>query len=121
MSIELPDQPSHAVNLVADPGGRYLYFLLLPGQWESEPEPDHTEGLWRADTHTGALAHVLPSLPVEQDCCPLHPIAVSPDGRALLMKASTFFNLLDLESGERFWLDLPGESTILDWLPPDSP
>jgi len=36
------------------------------------------------------------------------------------MKALTFFNLLDLESGERFSLDLSCEAIVLDWLPPNS-
>ena len=116
MTIALPRQPSRADQLVAGRDGRYFYFTLLPGH--SGSEPARTYGWWRADVSTGALEQLSPALPVGPDGERLSPVAVSPDGRALLLWGKTGYALLDLQSEAHFLLALPPETQILDWRQP---
>jgi hypothetical protein len=118
--IDLPRQPSHAHGLTWGPAGRHLYFVLMPGPWAGHSGEDpvtETHGLWQVTIESGELMEVLPSVPLVHacDCVPLRPLVVSPDGRALLMGAQTVFELVDLQSGATYALDLPGKATILDW------
>jgi hypothetical protein len=116
MMIDLPQQPSRADQLMAGQDRRYLYFTLLPGR--SGSDPARTHGWWRADVSTGALEQLRTTFPVGPDEEHLSTVAVSPTGRALLLRGATGYSLLDLESEVRLSLTLSLETQILDWCQP---
>ena len=111
MVVDLPKQPSHARGLEWAPDSRYLYFVLYPGPWAgfSDQPLEQTYGLWRADIRGGQVQQIVPSVSVDH-----YPVAVSPDGRAVLI-AGYPFALIDVQTGVEYALNLPGEATVLAW------
>jgi len=111
MVIGLPKQPSHARGLKWAPDSRYLYLILRPGPWAgySGQPLEQTYGLWRADIRSGEVEEIAPSIQVDH-----YPVAVSPDGRAVLV-GNASFDLIDVQTGKRFPLDLPLGVQIVAW------
>ena len=116
MVIDLPKQPSHARGLEWAPDSRYLYFVLYPGPWagDSNQPLEQTWGLWRADIRGGQVKQIVPSVSVDH-----YPVAVSPDGRAVLI-AGYPFALIDVQTGVEYALNLPGEAIMLAWRASDT-
>lgn len=118
VTIVLPKQPSYAFSLTWTPDGQYLYFALEANPWVADASGHPLEqayGLWRADTHSGELREIAPS---HSDQFP-RPVMISPDGHALLM-SNISYDLVDLQTGERFSTALPPLAPILDWRTSDA-
>ncbi len=62
------------------------------------------------DAHSGELREIAPA---HSDQFP-RPVMISPDGQALLM-SSLPYDLVDVQTGERFSTTLPPLALILDW------
>jgi hypothetical protein len=116
MVIDLPKQPSHARGLEWAPDSRYLYFVLYPGPWagDSNQPLEQTYGLWRADIRGGQVKQIVPSVSVDH-----YPVAVSPDGRSVLI-AGYPFALIDVQTSVEYALSLPGEAIMLGWRASDT-
>lgn len=113
VTIVLPKQPSYAFGLTWAPDNRYLYFALGANPWIADASGRPLEqayGLWRADAHSGELREIAPA---HSDQFP-RPVMISPDGRALLV-SSIPYDLVDVQTGERFSTALPPLAPILDW------
>jgi hypothetical protein len=111
MVIDLPKQPSHARGLKWAPDSQFLYFILRPGLWAgySGQPLERTYGLWRADIRSGEVEEITSSTQVDH-----YPVAVSPDGRAILI-GNTSFDLIDVQTREQLSLDLPPGARIVAW------
>jgi hypothetical protein len=112
--VELPQQPSHASASIWTPDSQYLYFVLYPGSWTPETR-SRSYGLWRLDvSDSDSAEQVVPSLQ------PYHaPIAIAPDGRAVLVSDASSFTLLDVQTGAEGALNLPPGARFLAWRVPE--
>lgn len=95
---------------------QHLYFVLWAGPWAgySDQPQEQTYGLWRADIHSGAVEEITPFIKIDD-----YPVAVSPDGWAVLVGGCTTpFALIDVQTKTVLRLDLPPGARIVAWRTP---
>jgi len=112
LAFDLPQQPSHIYSAIWTPDSRHLYFVLRAGPVGGYGSGDEkTYGLWRLDVVTGELTEITSS--VQADSLP---VVISPDGRAIVLAGSYSFDLVDLQTGAVFPLQLPTGAIVVAWL-----